>query len=235
VERLADTDRAEIKDWILRDGFRNSIMDEYLAYTAATTADLAGALAGDGVDHELLAAAGDILSALIAGGPAEDIDDYLDGAHTTRLYMDHMTTRAHTLDDLLHVGDIAGFLDQDTDWDARELRGWTAQLRAGLRADCAAIIEQPRWRDLVAVDLYSDDDGAFYRADRAAPLLGIPTLPAHLARLRRDPLDDACWYHVMELGDADNIDELLDLAGRLLPIRKLGTGPSDDLGFGPSY
>lgn len=31
VERLKGTEDARIKDWILRDGFRNSIMNEYLA------------------------------------------------------------------------------------------------------------------------------------------------------------------------------------------------------------
>ena len=35
VERLADTTNAEIKDWLIRDGFRNSIMYEYLACICA--------------------------------------------------------------------------------------------------------------------------------------------------------------------------------------------------------
>ena len=34
------TERPEIQDWLVRDGFRNSIMDEYLAYEAATTGRL---------------------------------------------------------------------------------------------------------------------------------------------------------------------------------------------------
>ncbi|AYY13772.1 hypothetical protein EF847_14795 [Actinobacteria bacterium YIM 96077] len=199
VERLANTDRPEIKDWILREGFRNSIMNEYLAHTAATTGDLAAALGGDDVDDELLAAAGDILSALIEGGPAENIDDYLDGPQATRRYVDHMATRARTIDDLLHLGDIAEFLDQDTDWDTRELRGWTSELRETLRTDCVAIIEHPGWRDMVEAGLQADDEVAFARADHAARLLGIPTLPARLSRLRSHPLEDSSWYHVPRL------------------------------------
>jgi hypothetical protein len=37
VQRLATTSVPEIREWILREGFRNSGGDEYLAYTCATT------------------------------------------------------------------------------------------------------------------------------------------------------------------------------------------------------
>ena len=57
--------------------------NEYLAYIAATTGDLAGALAVSTPDSEVLTAAGQILAALFAGGPAKDIDEYLDGAIAT--------------------------------------------------------------------------------------------------------------------------------------------------------
>src|SRR5690349_12117187 len=76
VKRLAGTADPEIKAWLLRDGFRNRILDEYLAHTAATTGDLAGALAQDTVDEALLDGAGDMLLALCRGGPARDITDY---------------------------------------------------------------------------------------------------------------------------------------------------------------
>ena len=40
VERLESTNNAEIKEWLLRDGYKNSVMYEYLAYTCATTGGL---------------------------------------------------------------------------------------------------------------------------------------------------------------------------------------------------
>lgn len=76
VEQLADARNSDIRNWILRDGFRNSIMYEYLAYLAATTGDLKRALSKGFVDEELLIAASEIISALIAGGPAEDMSCY---------------------------------------------------------------------------------------------------------------------------------------------------------------
>ena len=68
VERLRTTTRPEIQEWILRGGFRNSVMDEYLAYIAATTGGLTRALDVDDPDDELLNAACDIVRALIQGG-----------------------------------------------------------------------------------------------------------------------------------------------------------------------
>jgi hypothetical protein len=46
VERLQHTTDPAIRDWILRTGFRNSVMDDYLALIAARTGGLLPALRG---------------------------------------------------------------------------------------------------------------------------------------------------------------------------------------------
>lgn len=80
VERLTGTQDPEIRAWLLREGFRNAIVHEYLALIAATTGDLADALASsDPVDDELLDGAGSILFALCGGLPGKDMRDYADG------------------------------------------------------------------------------------------------------------------------------------------------------------
>src|SRR5690606_8614632 len=76
VERLAETTDPDIRGWLIRDGFRNDVMDEYLAHTCAVAGDLAGALEADIVDDSLIDAAAGIFAALLNGGPAEDIEDY---------------------------------------------------------------------------------------------------------------------------------------------------------------
>ena len=94
VERLAGTERPEIKDVAPARGFRNSVMDEYTAYTAATTGDLVAALEGP-VDDELLAGAVGILRALLAGGPAQDIGDYAEGPRALRMVLERVRSNAH--------------------------------------------------------------------------------------------------------------------------------------------
>ena len=56
VERLESTNNAEIKEWLLRDGYKNSVMYEYLAYPCATTGGLLHALTNGGDDGLLNAA-----------------------------------------------------------------------------------------------------------------------------------------------------------------------------------
>ena len=76
VRRLKDTTDPEIQAWMLREGFRNNIMDEYLACICARAGKLHLALNDQFVDAMLLDAAAEMIRALITGGPAEDIDDY---------------------------------------------------------------------------------------------------------------------------------------------------------------
>jgi len=74
---------------MLREGYSNSVMVEYTAYSCATAGRLRAALEQPSVDVALLAGAGDIIVALIAGGPAENIDDYADAAVVVERYLHH--------------------------------------------------------------------------------------------------------------------------------------------------
>jgi hypothetical protein len=147
VERLAQTTNPAIKRWLLREGFRNSVMYEYLAATCARAGGLLAALSEDHVDRELLTAAGEIIQALIAGGPAEGIDDYEDARPVIEAYLGHMASSAETIGDFLHVNSIKGYLDDDDSrWAGRYGAGWTAECREALRSACASILGRPEWR-----------------------------------------------------------------------------------------
>jgi hypothetical protein len=75
---LAGTDDPEIKAWLRREAFRNTVLDEYLAHTAASIGNLPSALAPQTIDEALLDGAGGILLALCRGGPARDMIGYPD-------------------------------------------------------------------------------------------------------------------------------------------------------------
>jgi hypothetical protein len=236
VRRLTDTQDATIRDWILRTGFRNSIMNEYLAYVAATTGDLAHALLVPEPDSELLRAAGDILTALFMGGPAQDIDDYAAGAAATQRLLDHLVHRAETLDNATAVMEIEYFLGREGDaWTDREANGWTTELRRRLEQQCADILDRPLWVQLVDTGLHSSDSQEFWMADHLARRVGIDALPVHRARLESNPLDQASWFRAIALADEQQTSDLIELAERLLPIDEIATGPADATGFGPGF
>lgn len=236
VERLAGTSDPVVRDWILREGFRNSIMYEYLAYLAATVSDLAGALATSNPDRELLTAAGEILRALFRGGPAQDIDDYADGVLATERLVRHLETRAERLEDGIALRDIEYFVaDGDQEWDERAQRGWTPEVRLHLAHRCAAILGRDLWRDLVILGLHSDDEGEFWRADELAIRVGVDAYPVHRANLETNPRDQIAWFRVWALADDARAAELLEFALARLPLEEIATGPADELGLGEKW
>lgn len=233
VERLAGTTDPAIKDWILRTGFRNAVMDEYLAHIAATTGGLLDALRAPEVDRGLLTAAGEIIEALVMGGPAEDLDDYDDGADAVEAYLGHIAAAAETFGDFLAVSAIRRFLSETDGWDERAARGWSATRREAFEAICDEILGRPVWRDRVAVGLLATD-GEQRRAQRVARELGIDTYDVHVASIRADPLDGD-WYHAWKQADRGRAAELVALASELLPLDEIASGPGEALGLGPEW
>ena len=232
VERLAKTEDPAIKDWLLREGYKNSVMHEYLACACATGGDLRSALQRENIDADLLASAGDIIQALLRGGPAEDIDCYADGATVIELYVKQLTARATSIPDLLGVAAVNDFLSNDkADWGQRASRGWTPELRGALAEQCAAIVKQPRWRPLVRADLDAPDDLVFDHARQAAAILSIDTWIHHWRRLRDKPLEAGRWYHAMQSCGHEHVGEVVDLAVGTLPLKDIARGPGLELGM----
>ena len=235
VERLSETTSREIKDWILRQGFRNDIMNEYLAYIGATTGDLVGALDDPNPDDEMLEAACDLLSALIQGGTAQDIDDYADAPHATKLLLGHLGERASTTRHLIAVDDIERFLNGDEEaWTRRETGAWPRGLRAQFLATCAEIKSRRMWGEIVNTELQSDDPGTFSMAERAARIVGVDTFELNLARVAADPIDGS-WFTVMQDVNSTRLPRVLELAERSLPLTDIASGPAEELGLGPEF
>ena len=101
VERLTTTSSKEIKNWLLRDGYRNSVTYEYLAYACAVGGGLRDALFKPEVDDELLLSAGEIIDALLTGSVAKDIHDYTDAADVILRYLELLNDRASKIDQFL--------------------------------------------------------------------------------------------------------------------------------------
>jgi hypothetical protein len=217
VERLADTTDPAIKAWMLREGYRNEVMHEYLAYTCATAGGLRAELEKESVDPELLRGAGEIIRALIAGGPAQDMDDYADGAAVVERYLCHVGGAARDIGHLVTAHHIERFLDQEkANWKARAGRGWTTALRDSLRRQIRAFEALSDWSRLIDARLASGDRVAFYEADEAAKVLGIDTWERHFARLESD--DAGSWFYVMQTDDPARIDRVVAVAEQKFPL-----------------
>ncbi len=232
VERLTGCDDPEIKAWLLREGFRNKVMDEYLAYIAATTGDLYSALLGEDIDDPLLDGAGDILAALAQGGPAQDICDYAEAAPALHRYGELIADREATLRRLHDLLAICAMLSHPGSLDGLN---WSEQTAEALRRRFVAIVRQPRWRDLVLDHLADPRHPRFNLALSAAVDLRLRVIPQVLTRLEIHPLDEVTWHLGIHRATAEEARLLVDAAERHLPLRDLANGPGDHLGLGPGY
>jgi len=235
VERLADTERRDILDWILRDGFRNTVMDEYLAHLAASRGDLLAALSADDVDDELLRAAGDLLMALFTGGPAQDIHDYADGATVTHSYLTLMHDRASDLRHLLAIGAIRDFVTGSEPSQGWPDGGWNEAARSQFAAECQQLIARPEWPLMAVKGLESADSATFWQAERACTILEISTFHTLLRQLRAEPLESGRWFTAIRQADRRSIGDVIDLAVEVLPLEEIATGPGRELGLGPQW
>ncbi|MEU0557862.1 hypothetical protein [Dactylosporangium sp. NPDC006015] len=235
VEQLRGTGDPEIRAWLLRDGYRNTIMDEYLAHLAATTGGLLDALAPDAIDEPLLSGADGILLALLHGGPAADITHYPDGPRVIDRYLTHAGNYPPDLSRVGVVGTLSDFIAGQTvrpsgSGPKADAVAWSAAERARLRDACDALTARPAWRELLDRALHSADPKEFQRAIWVAEKLHVPMDGLLRAHLRREPFDTYLWFSLVD-GTSD-IDGVLDLAAELLPLADLATGPTLDLGLG---
>jgi hypothetical protein len=227
VERLVETTDPDIKAWMLREGYRNDILYEYLAYTCATVGGLRTALEPEDIDEALLTGAGELIDALICGGPAEDMHDYADGPVVISHYLRHLGPAPNQLSQMLTIRSIAQFIDElDDDVGI----GWSKSVRDTLRARCARLLALPQWEPMAMDALASEDSTAFWEALRAAEALGLDAWESVFARLSGG--DDTFWYHAMQTDEPKRVDRVVALALKVIGLDAIATGPAEEMGLG---
>jgi hypothetical protein len=212
VERLMATQDPHVRRWLLTEGFRNTVLPDYLAYHCAVIGDLAQALRSPNVDPLLLAGAADIVRALAQSGPARNFDDYPEAGEVAVRFLELAADRHDALELLLAAYAIKDYVAHDArPHAARAASGWTAaQLeRVGRLAD--RIVSDARWRATIDRAL-REDGAALDAAVLAARRAGIEAFDAHVAQLALGPEDARRWEHAFDGVRADRVDWLVQLA-----------------------
>jgi hypothetical protein len=229
VERLDGTKHPAIKAWLLREGFRNSIMYEYLAHIAAGTGGLVEELRTENPDDALLAGAGAILAAMANGPPGPGMAGYAASAEASALYLEHMDARARSIEDLGNVITLRRYVDGQDGWEQLADQGWLTGRRQEMVANADRIIARPEWRSLIADGLEDGDDRSFWQARDAAERLGMDTWGASFRRQQRGLGNH--WFELMQTSDPERIDRVLGLAEGILPLDDIATGLGMGLAF----
>lgn len=240
VERLGDCKDPRVRRWLVREGFRNSVMEEYLALLCAESGDLAGELEEARVDDELLEGASRILRALTRttwGGPAAGFESYARGMDAVRAFLRHAAERRGSLGQLLAVNDIANFgEDATSDWSTLVSIGWTPDVRAEVVAEARRIVARPEWRDLVLRDIRSTDVTEFQWACTAADVLGLDCWEENFQRAAKgDGVADMAWHRSAAASSVERMKRFVALAESKLPLDAIAMGPAIELGVGREW
>jgi hypothetical protein len=215
VRRLTDTTDPEIRAWMLRDGFHNDVMDEYLAYTCATTGHLADALAPADIDDALFRGASGILSALASGGPAEDLSDYGDADRALGAWLRHAERRPISMEVVTALDQLAR----------------APSLAPALSERIEALRASPPTFAVITEGLASPDPRAFAVAHVAARRRGIDDKERLFAFAATG--DTYAAYELFQIVDDADIDRALEMVRGRIDLEAVASGPGLELGIGP--
>ena len=238
VRRLAPTADEAFRRWLVREGYRNAILDEHLAHLAAVAGDLLGQLRAEGAaeDRALLDGAAGLFDALVHGGPDEEMRDYPEGAAAAITWLGLLGDRTLTL---AHAAAAAALLShvEDRREGGEEASIWTDAEAAEVERLALARLRGRVARAMIEAALEGRERGPYQLARRAAPAAGIDPWPHAFDRqLRgRDGDEPGPWYALMRTDDPGRAQRVVALALERLPLEAIATGPADELGLGRAW
>jgi hypothetical protein len=217
VERL-EPETAEIREWILRSGCSNAVMDAYLGLTCAVKGDLISVLRQDSIDTELFDSAAIIIDALLDEGPVAGISEYEHAREALSQYLSHAKQ---------HVTGIRHL------WRILNLRDWAedaeADYKGEILAGCAEIINKPGWVEKVVSAVKKRNDiFEFFYASNVAERLDIDISDELFNVVKAEPLK---YYLYMPqlLKKPDMASKIITLCETVLPLEEMAEGMGDDL------
>ena len=235
VDRLVKMELTEQqREWLVLEGYKNSIMYEYLAYACAVYGQLHIRLSETQIVDKLFTAAGEIIESLIMGGPAEDMRDYEHAAVTVEQYINHAQTHAEKIAHFIVLTRIHDFLTE-IDLEAHQKNGWTEEIVTRCLADITPMLNNPIWEQRTHEALQSEDHLVYWNGKQAAAKLNIDIWQIVWQRLMANPLDFGCWFDVIRLAKPEHAEQIIGFGIKELPLNELATGPKDSLGLGTKF
>ena len=215
VERLEPVND-EIREWILREGCQNSVLDSYLGLTCAVKGDLIGALRRDSLDAGLYESISIIINALM-DDPEDGIHEYAYTEEALLRYLQFSGQYAATAKHLWHI------LRVETQLEELALSNKASLLKA-----CSEIKNRPVWRELIQTTLADPWDENFFYAANTAGRLSMDVQSLIYNAIKQDPIEKAL-YLSMAYENPEYAKELTVLYENVLPLGEIASGMGDSL------
>lgn len=202
------------KYWLITEGYKNSIMHEYLAHACAQKGNLVAELKQDRIAPLLFASATEIIDALITDySPAKDIYDLNDAPSLLVNYIKHASQQAPDVSCFVVLCKIRDLLQLQLDGDESLAEDdWNPSIISDYILDIQVILNKDYWSDIVTGSLNNNDKNIYWNAKQAAKYLKIDIWPAVWSHLQAAPLNQFHWYDAtMQVPDKD-VSKLIQFA-----------------------
>ncbi|MFS8121634.1 hypothetical protein QD336_04355 [Rhizobium sp. BR 250] len=234
VERLVNTVDPEIKGWLIREGYKNVVMYEYLACICARAGDLHIALQAARIDDDLFNSAFEIVDTLILGdgGPAEGLSDYEHGCVVVGALLEHGKDRFDSVSHYSFLSRLRDRLDEHQSGEGKLRHDWSTDAVDQISANVSNLLAKDHWKPAICSALEGGDRQEFWNASRVCQKFGIDPWPYCYARTEAG---EEYWWDLMRSSDVDRIDQVLELGLKCIPLDEIATGPITEMGLGPGY
>ncbi len=223
MERIPETLDATIQGWLLREGFSNSVMNEYTAVNCAVRGGLLEALTTEHDDALLLGAA-EILHALINEGAVSGMSVYDDGEQACLAYLHNILEYqpAHPLHYLT--------TKRISEW-VRSEESQDTGLSSQLIAMCTQVLALAVWSDITTQALAGEEGYAFNLAIDVCRDRQVDPFP-YLFERQSDKPESALWYQMMQTEDPGQAYQVCCLAEAQIDLSAIASGPALSSGTG---
>jgi len=214
VERL-EPETETIREWILKEGCTNGVMDAYLGLTCAVKGDLISALRQDSIDDELFESIAVIIDALLDEGPVEGISEYEHAEEALALFLQHAEKHTVSVKHLWHILNVMTFIE-DSEIANRE----------DIMTHCSVITSNPIWKERILATIDECDD-VFYAVNTASRI-SFDITDKLLPIIKQKPLENS--HYVNRFFDNPSAAaELIALYESVLPLDEMASGMGDYL------
>lgn len=207
----------EIREWILRKGCANAIVNAYLGLECANKGDLIGALRGNSIDDELFEGISIIIDALLDEGPADGISVYEHAEEALQRYLSIASERTLTIIQFWRILNLKQWLED-------------AQLanRDELIKMCDGIVCRDSWQNMILEILKNPDDSNFRYATDIARKLNMNVSELIFNAVKKEPVKHFGYLYLV-YKNPRYAKELTKIYENILPLDDMATGMGDFL------
>jgi hypothetical protein len=199
VARLAASGRKDVRDFLLKEGCRNSISEEHTALTIAEAVQLAEILKKNRIDRESFTGAGIIILGMISAMNrksemfARGLDMYSDSYSTVNNYLRHAETHAQTPSDYRVIDQIRYMTEPEGEFNQADFIRWGQKQCAEIHSKAVLLLNDSRWKKIARKYLETDDCQILTSAVLLADSVGLEVNNELFVKLEKQIMDVKLW------------------------------------------